>query len=276
MAPSRVKMSRLPSAVVIMSFIDRELATIESVMTGPAGVADVDGVDPVATDRRPRYRCLPSRVKPDFTRVERGPRQASDDIGIPPDVSIGEGDDHFRAVRAQVGGDDIGPWYVPDKRTVVGDGTVAGGKTPSRRQARYALATSVARVDGKANDVALPHGHGGRRHAHRETTRGNDLNRATFAGCSRPCRDGDGPWRDRGHLTADARSIAGLELLQVTTSPSRSSPVAVNTRARRVKSLPSFEPGYRRFNRYASRRAREQLDLDALGGMGRRPEPWRG
>ena len=47
-APSRVNTIHFPSAVVIRSFIDRELATIESVITGLGGVADIDGVDPVA------------------------------------------------------------------------------------------------------------------------------------------------------------------------------------------------------------------------------------
>ena len=46
-APSRVNTIHLPSSVVITSFIDREFATIESVITGLRRIADVDRVDAI-------------------------------------------------------------------------------------------------------------------------------------------------------------------------------------------------------------------------------------
>ena len=65
-APSRVNTMTLPALSVMMSLIDRVLAWTESTIRGLAGIAHVDGVDPVAAEVGAEVRDLAVGMDPDL------------------------------------------------------------------------------------------------------------------------------------------------------------------------------------------------------------------
>ena len=156
-APSRVTTSVLPSGVVITSLIVRAFTTIESTIVGFSLVGDVDRVHAIAAQASAEVRDLAVRVEPDFSREERGPRHASDDLHLALHVARRDGEEGVRAAHAVRRGDLIQAGFVRDERTVRPDLSAARREEPRGLDAGDLLAGAVAQLGAKANDVARAH-----------------------------------------------------------------------------------------------------------------------
>ena len=99
-APSRVKTRNLPSGVVITSLTRRVLVMIESVTTGLAGIADVDGEEHVAAAPAAEVGVLAVGMNPDLFGGEAGARQPADHGGGPADVARHQRDGRVGAAVA--------------------------------------------------------------------------------------------------------------------------------------------------------------------------------